>query len=1336
MTPPLTENPHYGSYDPIEEETATYSYGHQQECAFDDDDIEPLDEDFAQGYDQRLESSAPQHEDDYLDHERGMSDDYYQPRGYVPAALYRGIFKRFGAFNAVQSACFDDIMHTNDNMVISAPTGSGKTVLFELAIIKMHMDGRGGKAVYIAPTKALCTEKFTDWCSKFEPLGLTCYELTGDTATAGRSLWSEARKASIIVTTAEKWDSVTRGWNDHQEMLSFIHLFLVDEVHVLGESRGSTLEVVVSRMKMRGSGIRFVLVSATIPNIDDIAAWISSNRITPAKVLEFGEEFRPCKLTRHVVGVPRNSNANSFMFAKSLNARLFEVIQTYSSGKPILIFDATRKGVFDTAELLVKNYKEEEGGKNSLPWARPPIVDALFRDKRLTAFELAAFAATGVGVHHAGLETEDRKLTEKLYRDKTLRVLVATSTLAVGVNLPAHLVIVKGVQLWQNGRSAEYSDLDIMQMLGRAGRPQYDTEGIAVIMCEMELVGKYQALTHGTKVLESCLHRGLSEHLNSEIGLGTIADLESAKHWLRGSFFYQRVRKNPRYYAMNEDDQDMSLGWQERLDNLVSSSVQDLRENQLVKEKADSATNALISTDYGEIMSRFYLRLSTMVEILSIPKNATLRDILEAMSKSEEFNENKLRHSEKSACNELRRHKVIRFEMKKVETTAEKVFVLIQAVLGGISLNAPEYSNSDCRLYMEMLCIFQHVSRLSRAIAEVGIVKKDARLVKHGLELVRCLNAKAWEDRPVVLRQIESLGDKGINILAERGITTLEKLRLQDPTRIELLLNRTAGFGEKLVAFANAMPRYSLMVKELEVHSDRGRSEVEVELAVTCGLLNPHQYGDKTIAPKKGFKMSYDRTSVLTMSSDNDFIDFRRIPTKVLREASKEFTITASLTKPSQSIVVIITSDTFAGCTVQREYRPKLAPSEFPVPHTKPVTSIELDLEGLEDDPDFWNMTIDSSDPVPKAHSTSPPKATGLKRKKENTKSANKSKPNDLVSVARQLPNGNYECSHTCHDKTQCRHFCCRNGVTDPTKKGKENSVKESSKPSSSLQRLHTLKKVGNIAVKNEKKLEELEKLHNSTSVSKNLALSSGQRIKLGAPSSPIAATGPAFKTKKKPKPAPNYDLSFADLGEANLLLNSEDYGSDIVLSDDEFPKAILTVDKAKTKKAAGAKLKVAAKPSPPPAKLKRTNSAISISSDSENEVPLSRQTHPPPVPKKKKLERTSSTLLEDVVEPALEGSDPPLFIQSENDGSTDDNTNPNSLTLADDIEQFFGWGTASDLPHSKPRDLGPARYSQQSAVQSNAAPTTNSLLLDDSDEEWVPPGELDDFADLDAWVK
>lgn len=131
-------------------------------------------------------------------------------------------------------------------------------------------------------------------------------------------------------------------------------------------------------------------------------------------------------------------------------------------------------------------------------------------------------------------------------------------------------------------------------------------------MCENELVAKYQALSQGSKVLESCLHRNLPEHINSEIGMGTITDIESAKKWLRGSFFYQRVQKHPDFYSLERLNGDQrSLSWQERLDHLVLSSIRNLEINQLIEMKKETATECLISTEYGEIMSKVGLNALT-----------------------------------------------------------------------------------------------------------------------------------------------------------------------------------------------------------------------------------------------------------------------------------------------------------------------------------------------------------------------------------------------------------------------------------------------------------------------------------------------------------------------------------------------------------------------------------------------------------------------------------------------------------------------------------------------------------------------------------------------------
>lgn len=114
-----------------------------------------------------------------------------------------------------------------------------------------------------------------------------------------------------------------------------------------------------------------------------------------------------------------------------------------------------------------------------------------------------ATVPAGVAFHHAGLSPADRSVVEKAYLSGELSVICCTSTLAVGVNLPCHMVIIKNTVNYESSTIKECSDLEVMQMIGRAGRPQFDDSAVAVIMTRMPQVKHYEQMVNGQELLES-----------------------------------------------------------------------------------------------------------------------------------------------------------------------------------------------------------------------------------------------------------------------------------------------------------------------------------------------------------------------------------------------------------------------------------------------------------------------------------------------------------------------------------------------------------------------------------------------------------------------------------------------------------------------------------------------------------------------------------------------------------------------------------------------------------------------------------------------------------------
>ena len=376
----------------------------------------------------------------------------------------------------------EDTIHAGvlegQNIVLASPTASGKTLIAELCGLK-HILEKGGKVLYLAPLRALASEKFEDFrkytsIRKQDGRKISVGVSTGDFDTADN--WLE--RYDIIVTTNEKADSLLRHrakWMDE------ISLVVADEVHLLNDAgRGPTLEVVLARLLQVNPHLQVLALSATIGNVDEIAGWINAKYIVT--------EWRPVSLKEGII-------LNDEIQYKDGSARKIEkkthiptvnlVLNTIKGGGQALVFASTRKNAVSAAKTIAQHTGDalSKPMKRTLEHEAAKILSA--GERTQISETLAQFVQCGAAFHHAGLAGPHRKIIEDAFKEGKIKVLTATPTLAFGVNLPARTVIIQDYRRFEPGYgNYPISVLDYKQMAGRAGRPKYDKVGESILIAK------------------------------------------------------------------------------------------------------------------------------------------------------------------------------------------------------------------------------------------------------------------------------------------------------------------------------------------------------------------------------------------------------------------------------------------------------------------------------------------------------------------------------------------------------------------------------------------------------------------------------------------------------------------------------------------------------------------------------------------------------------------------------------------------------------------------------------------------------------------------------------
>ncbi len=355
------------------------------------------------------------------------------------------------------------------NMVIAIPTASGKTLIAELAMI--HEVLMGGKCLYVVPLRALANEKFEEF-KKWEKIGVEIGVTTGDYDS--KDEWLSGK--DIVVATAEKADSLLRndaGW------IREVTCLAVDEIHLLDSpDRGAVLEVLITKMRTLNPELRIIALSATIPNVEEIAEWLDAEIVK--------SDWRPVPLYEGIFVKGRiELYSNGFKTVEFVGRDFEDLVEDCLKNKgQVLVFDSTRRNAEKTAlnlSEITERYIDSELGD-----VAKSVIEENDGEMSKKLYECVL---KGCAFHHAGLLPSQRTAIEKAFKEGRIKVLCATPTLSAGVNLPARRVIIKSYKRF-DGYPRPIKVMEFKQMAGRAGRPGMDERGEAIVVVKSEREGE------------------------------------------------------------------------------------------------------------------------------------------------------------------------------------------------------------------------------------------------------------------------------------------------------------------------------------------------------------------------------------------------------------------------------------------------------------------------------------------------------------------------------------------------------------------------------------------------------------------------------------------------------------------------------------------------------------------------------------------------------------------------------------------------------------------------------------------------------------------------------
>ena len=715
------------------------------------------------------------------------------------------------SFNEVQTKVLSTALNTDENLLICAPTSSGKTNIALLTILRLlsqnkindnKINTKNIKIIYIAPMKALVKELVGNLSQRLSHYNLNVKELSGDVNLTKH----EISNTNLIITTPEKFDIITRksGIN-----FDSINLLIIDEIHLLHDSRGSVLESIVARILMndKNEETRIVALSATLPNFKDVANFCHVN--LNKGLFYFDSSFRPIPLKQLFIGITEKKGIKKLMLINEIAYN--KIIERLNDNKQIIIFVHSRRETLNFAKFLIEKAKKN-GNENyfKLNVSKINEFNTILQDdldnNLIKNKELLDLFNFSIGIHHAGMNINDKIITEEYFNNGYLKIIISTATLAWGVNLPAHTVIIKGTQIYnpEIGQWSELSFLDVMQMMGRAGRVGYinkeNNYGEGIIITSFQELEFYLSLLNQSLPIESQLIKNLPDCLNAEIVSGMISNINDGVKWLSKTYLYVRMLKSPNVYFISEEEIKSDKTLLKRRSNLIHSAAILLQKNNLIKYNIK--TGELIPTQLGKVSSYYYIKYPSIgIYNQNLSENMTEIDIFRLFSLSNEFCLIPIREEEKKEIEKLM-YKVPIPIKGSLEEPSTKINILLQCYISNIKLE--NYAISS-----DMIFISQNAGRIFRALFEITCNRSWSNVALICLKICKEISNKMWNSM-TPLRQFKLIPDEIIHKIEGKEQLTFERFFELTVDQISDILKIKKNNSQGIFRLIETFPKFEI----------------------------------------------------------------------------------------------------------------------------------------------------------------------------------------------------------------------------------------------------------------------------------------------------------------------------------------------------------------------------------------------------------------------------------------------------------------------------------------------------------------------------------------------